>query len=106
MEFTAIILAAGKGTRMRSSLPKPLHRVGGHPMLGWSIDAARMAGTTRTIAVLAPDSGEIQKWLDDTAIAIQEEQLGTGNAVAAARDAVGQDDGIAIDVRGHTTCQG
>ena len=96
MEFTAIILAAGKGTRMRSSLPKPLHRVGGHPMLGWSIDAARAAGATRTIAVLAPDSGAIQKWLDDTAIAIQEDQLGTGNAVAAARDAVGQDDGIAI----------
>ena len=96
MEFTAVILAAGKGTRMRSSLPKPLHRVGGHPMLGWSIDAAHAAGATRTIAVLAPNSGEIQKWLDDTAIAIQEDQLGTGSAVAAARDAVGQDDGIAI----------
>jgi len=96
MDFTAIILAAGKGTRMKSSLPKPLHRVGGHPMLGWSIDAARAAGATRTIAVLAPGSDDIQHWLDDTGIAIQQEQLGTGNAVAAARDAVGMDDGIAI----------
>ena len=96
MEFTAVILAAGKGTRMKSSLPKPLHRVGGHPMLGWSIDAARAAGATRTVAVLAPGLDEIQTWLDDTAIAIQEDQLGTGNAVAAARDAVGMDDGIAI----------
>ena len=96
MEFTAIILAAGKGTRMKSSLPKPLHRVGGHPMLGWSIDAARAAGATRTVAVLAPDSHDIQHWLDDTAIAIQQEQLGTGSAVAAAREVVGRDDGIAI----------
>ena len=96
MDFTAIILAAGKGTRMKSSLPKPLHRVGGHPMLGWSIDAARVAGATRTIAVLAPGSDDILHWLDDTDIAIQQKQLGTGNAVAAARDAVGMDDGIAI----------
>ncbi|MAK17496.1 MAG: bifunctional N-acetylglucosamine-1-phosphate uridyltransferase/glucosamine-1-phosphate acetyltransferase [SAR116 cluster bacterium] len=96
MEFTAIILAAGKGTRMKSSLPKPLHRVGGHPMLGWSIDAARAAGATRTVAVLAPESAEIQTWLGDTGVAIQEDQLGTGSAVAAARDAVGWDDGIAI----------
>lgn len=96
MKFTAIILAAGKGTRMKSALPKPLHRVGGHPMLGWSIDAARAAGATRTVAVLAPGSDEIQTWLDDTAIAIQEDQLGTGNAVAAARDAVGMEDGIAM----------
>ncbi|MEL0196053.1 MAG: NTP transferase domain-containing protein, partial [Rhodobiaceae bacterium] len=96
MDFTAIILAAGKGTRMKSALPKPLHRVGGHPMLGWSIDAARAAGATRTVAVLAPGSDDIQGWLDDTAIAIQQEQLGTGSAVAAARDAVGRDDGTAI----------
>ena len=96
MDFTAIILAAGKGTRMKSALPKPLHRVGGHPMLGWSIDATRAAGATRTVAVLAPGSDDIQGWLDDTTIAIQQEQLGTGSAVAAARDAVGRDDGTAI----------
>ncbi|MEC8643473.1 MAG: bifunctional UDP-N-acetylglucosamine diphosphorylase/glucosamine-1-phosphate N-acetyltransferase GlmU [Pseudomonadota bacterium] len=95
MQFTAIILAAGKGTRMKSALPKPLHQVGGHPMLGWSIDAASAAGATRMIAVLAPGSDAVQTWLDDTPIAIQEQQLGTGNAVAAARHAVGEDDGIA-----------
>ena len=65
-------------------------------MLGWSIDAARAAGATRTVAVLAPESAEIQTWLGDTGVAIQEDQLGTGSAVAAARDAVGWDDGIAI----------
>ena len=55
MSFTAIILAAGKGTRMNSALPKPLHRVGGHAMLAWSIDAARLAGAERIVTVLAPD---------------------------------------------------
>ena len=96
MEFTAIILAAGKGTRMRSSLAKPLHKVGGHPMLGWSIDAATAAGAKRIVTVLSPGSESIQSWLNGAPFAIQEQQLGTGNAVAAARDAVKTDDGIAV----------
>ncbi|MEC7853336.1 MAG: bifunctional UDP-N-acetylglucosamine diphosphorylase/glucosamine-1-phosphate N-acetyltransferase GlmU [Pseudomonadota bacterium] len=96
MEFTAIILAAGKGTRMRSSLAKPLHKVGGHPMLGWSIDAATAAGAKRIVTVLSPGSESIQSWLNGAPFAIQEQQLGTGNAVAAARDAVKTDDGLAV----------
>ena len=96
MKFEAIILAAGKGTRMKSSLPKPLHRVAGHPMLGWSIDAAKAAGATRTVAVLAPDSDEIREWLGDTPFAIQQQQLGTGHAVAAAREIIGPEDGVAV----------
>ena len=96
MEFTAITLAAGKGTRMRSSLAKPLHKVGGHPMLGWSIDAATAAGAKQIVTVLSPGSESIQSWLNGAPFAIQEQQLGTGNAVAAARDAVETDDGIAV----------
>jgi bifunctional UDP-N-acetylglucosamine pyrophosphorylase/glucosamine-1-phosphate N-acetyltransferase len=41
MKTAAIILAAGQGTRMNSALPKPLHHVGGRPMLAWAIDAAK-----------------------------------------------------------------
>ena len=96
MEFTAIILAAGKGTRMNSSLAKPLHRVGGHPMLGWSIDAANAAGAKQVITVLSPGSGSVQSWLDGAPFAIQEHQLGTGNAVLAARDILGTSDGVAV----------
>ena len=96
MSFTAIILAAGKGTRMKSALPKPLHRVGGHAMLAWSIDAARAAGADRIVTVLSPGSDDIQSWLDGAPFAIQQDQLGTGDAVAAARDAVGDDKGVAI----------
>ena len=96
MSFTAIILAAGKGTRMNSALPKPLHRVGGHAMLAWSMDAARLAGAERIVTVLALGSEDIQDWLDGAPFAIQEDQLGTGNAVASAREAVGNEDGVAI----------
>ena len=96
MSFTAIILAAGKGTRMKSALPKPLHRVGGHAMLAWSIDAARAAGADQIVTVLSPGSDDIQSWLDGAPFAIQQDQLGTGDAVAAARDAVGDEKGVAI----------
>ena len=94
--MTAIILAAGKGTRMKSALPKPLHAVGGRPMLAWSMDAAGAAGATSIITVLGPDSDAIQSWLDGAPFAIQHNQLGTGDAVAAASDAVGTQDGIAL----------
>ena len=96
MSFTAIILAAGKGTRMKSALPKPLHRVGGHAMLAWSIDAARAAGADQIVTVLSPGSDDIQSWLDGAPFAIQQDQLGTGDAVAAARDAAGDEKGVAI----------
>ena len=96
MEFTAIILAAGKGTRMKSSLAKPLHRVGGHPMLGWSIDAANAAGARRVVTVLSPGSESIETWLNGAPIAIQQDPLGTGNAVMAAREALDGQTGVAV----------
>ena len=96
MSFTAIILAAGKGTRMKSALPKPLHRVGGHAMLAWSIDAARAAGADQIVTVLSPGSDDIQTWLDGAPFAIQQQQLGTGDAVAAAHDVVGDKEGVVI----------
>ena len=93
MQITAIILAAGKGTRMKSALPKPLHAVGGRPMLAWSIDAAKAAGAQKIVTVLGPDSDAIQSWLDGAPFAIQHNQLGTGDAVAAARDTLGRNTG-------------
>ena len=96
MQITAIILAAGKGTRMKSALPKPLHAVGGRTMLAWSIDAAKAAGAQKIVTVVGPDSDAIQSWLDGAPFAIQHNQLGTGDAVAAARDALGKDNGAAL----------
>ena len=96
MQITAIILAAGKGTRMKSALPKPLHQVGGRAMLAWSIDAARASGADKIITVLGPDSADMQNWLDGQPFAIQKEQLGTGNAVAAAEETAAGSSGVAL----------
>ena len=84
MAFTAIILAAGKGSRLKSNLPKPLHQVGGHPMLGWVIDSAKAAGADQIIPVISKDSPALEDYLSDFDVAIQDPPLGTGHAVLAA----------------------
>lgn len=91
-ERAAIILAAGKGTRMKSALPKVLHPVAGRAMIDWSIDLAERAGCSRIVAVLGPDAPELHAHvasrLGEDAIAIQDPPLGTGHAVLAAKDAL------------------
>ena len=55
--LTALIMAAGQGTRMRSAIPKVLHQVCGRPMLHWVIEAARGAGADRVVCVTRPGEG-------------------------------------------------
>ena len=55
-------------------------------MLAWCMDAAKAAGVTAIITVLRPDSGAIQSWLDGAPFVIQQDQRGTGDAVATARE--------------------
>src|SRR3954452_13749036 len=86
--FTVVIMAAGKGTRMRSAVPKVLHPVCGKPMVEWVIDAARAAGAGRVVAVTRPDDGVAEGLPRDVAVAEQREGEGTGAAVLAARDAM------------------
>lgn len=87
-EFAALILAAGKGTRMKSGVPKVLHPVAGHPMLSYVVDAVRSCGFRDIVIVVGHDSEEVRKVVQGPGIrfALQEPQLGTGHAVAAARD--------------------
>lgn len=96
-EFAAIILAAGKGTRMHSALHKVLHPVGGRPMLLHLLDTLGGIGPARTVVVAGDRSGQIAGALPEGAatIAIQEPQLGTGHAVAMAAPML---DGFAGDV--------
>lgn len=83
--FTALILAAGKGTRMKSDLPKVLHRVSGKPMLLRVLDAAEQAGATAQIAVIGFGAEQVQAAVGQRArTVIQTEQLGTGHAVMQA----------------------
>lgn len=83
-----IILAAGKGTRMRSDLPKVLHELAGFPMLGHVIDNGVQAGFADICLVTAPDQNDIRDMAQDyyPAIihAIQHQAQGTGDAVKAA----------------------
>lgn len=84
----AAILAAGKGTRMRSDLPKVLHSVAGRPMLHWVIEAARQGGCERILVIIGHGADAVRQASADLAEelgvswVLQEQQLGTGHALA------------------------
>ena len=85
MKVTPIILAAGQGTRMRSSLPKVLHPVCGQPMIEYSLRAAWEASTELPVVVIGHGAEPVREFLGDAALCvIQEPQLGTGHAVLQA----------------------
>jgi bifunctional UDP-N-acetylglucosamine pyrophosphorylase/glucosamine-1-phosphate N-acetyltransferase len=79
-----IILAAGKGTRMKSPRPKVLHEIGGRSMLAWSVALAKDLGCKRTVVVVGPDmpllSEAAAKFVGAENVVIQRDQLGTANA--------------------------
>ncbi len=81
-----VILAAGKGTRMRSNLPKVLHPVGGRPLVQHVIDSARALGSDRILVVVGHGAEEVEARMaaDDIRFVPQTEQLGTGHAVQQA----------------------
>ena len=95
-KFAAIILAAGKGTRMKSALPKVLHEIAGRPMLGHAMAAAVEAGASEVLLVTAPNQHAVRDYADEQGIktthAIQQEQLGTGDAVRTAFEATEKHD--------------
>jgi bifunctional UDP-N-acetylglucosamine pyrophosphorylase/glucosamine-1-phosphate N-acetyltransferase len=94
--FTALIMAAGHGTRMRSSLPKVLHPVCGKPMVEWVIDSARQAGADEVVCVVRAGEGVAEGLPAQVAVAEQREGEGTGAAVLAARDAVPDGKPVAV----------
>ena len=102
MEVAAIILAAGQGARLNSALPKPLHQVGGRPMLAWLLDATKAAGANRVITVLPKDSKSIVNWLDEQESCIQDPPKGTGHAVMAAREKLANFYGVVLIIFADT----
>jgi bifunctional UDP-N-acetylglucosamine pyrophosphorylase/glucosamine-1-phosphate N-acetyltransferase len=91
----AIVLAAGKGTRMKSALPKVLHELCGRPMLWWVLNALRRTGVDEPIVVTSPELDPLLGELDAPTV-VQAEQLGTGHAVRIALDALEPRDGLLI----------
>jgi len=83
---TVVVLAAGKGTRMRSTLPKVLHAIAGKPMLGHVLDAAAAVSAERLVVVYGHGGDAVPRSFADRGIrfALQEPQLGTGHALQQA----------------------
>jgi bifunctional UDP-N-acetylglucosamine pyrophosphorylase/glucosamine-1-phosphate N-acetyltransferase len=101
----AVILAAGKGTRMKSDVVKVLHPAAGRPMISWAVDAARAAGAAPVVLVVGHQADAVRTaFLDaaDVRCALQEEQLGTGHAVACAREGLAGFSGTVLILCGDT----
>jgi bifunctional UDP-N-acetylglucosamine pyrophosphorylase / glucosamine-1-phosphate N-acetyltransferase len=97
--ISAIILAAGKGTRMKSDLPKVVHPVGGRPMVCAVVDACLASGVTRVVAVVGYQQEKVREALASygsgspggVEYVVQDEQLGTGHAVQCAAAALSKE---------------
>jgi bifunctional UDP-N-acetylglucosamine pyrophosphorylase / glucosamine-1-phosphate N-acetyltransferase len=96
-ELAAVVMAAGIGTRMKSATPKHLHPLLGRRMVDWVVEAARGAGVERLVVVASPQTADL---LEDVEVALQEEPLGTGDAVRSARAALEGFDGDVLVLNG------
>jgi len=102
-----VLLAAGKGTRMKSNLPKVLHRLAGKPLVNHALDAAAALGPARCVVVVGPDMEDVATAVKPHPTAIQVGQKGTADAVLAAREALsefddGSDDATVLVLYGDT----
>ncbi len=99
-----VVLAAGLGTRMKSALPKVMHRAAGRTLLGHALAAAKALDPRRVCVVNAPDApsveAEARATFAEAAIAHQKERLGTAHAVLAARDALADFAGVTLVLYG------
>ena len=95
---TAVILAAGAGTRMKSDRPKVLHQVCGRPMVSHVISQVREAGADRLIVVVGHGAEQVRSALagEEISFAVQEQQLGTGHAAMQAAQYVPEDGSVFV----------
>ena len=101
--FTSVILAAGMGTRMKSKMPKVLHKVCGKPLSEWVIDASEAAGADKVCAVVGHKAETVKEVLGDVCeFALQAEQKGTGHAVMQAIDVIKNSKGEVVILNGDT----
>jgi bifunctional UDP-N-acetylglucosamine pyrophosphorylase / glucosamine-1-phosphate N-acetyltransferase len=98
----ALVLAAGMSKRMQSARPKVLHPVAGLPMIGHVLRALEPVGCARTVVVIGPAMEALRKAVAPVETAVQDEPLGTGHAVLAARGALAEFTGDVLVVFGDT----
>ncbi len=99
----AIILAAGKGTRMKSDMNKVMHPIIDRPMLAYIVEALKTIGTERIVVVVGYQAQSIQEAFPDLEFAIQSPQLGSGHAVMQAKQLEGED-GETLIINGDGPC--
>jgi len=106
MATALIILAAGRGTRMNSDMPKVLHRVGGRALFAHAVAAGQALGAERSVLVVGHGAEAVtaaaHEFDPSLEIVVQTEQLGTGDAVRAAQQALGDFDGDVVVLLGDT----
>lgn len=101
--FTSVILAAGMGTRMKSNMPKVIHKVCGKELCRWVIDASAAAGADKICAVVGHKADMVKDAVGDACVyALQAEQKGTGHAVMQAMDVIKATDGEVVILNGDT----
>jgi bifunctional UDP-N-acetylglucosamine pyrophosphorylase / glucosamine-1-phosphate N-acetyltransferase len=100
--IAAVILAAGKGTRMASDMPKVLHPLAGRPMIGHVLEAVATLKPVRQVVVIGPDMPSLAKAVAPIHTAVQQKQLGTADAVKAARATLGDFNGTVLVLYGDT----
>ena len=97
MQRFVIILAAGKGTRMKSDLPKVLHEVGGKPMVEMVLETSQAAGVEKIVTVVGHGAQKVEAALAGRSeFALQAEQLGTGHAIQMAEPQLGAEQGMTL----------
>jgi bifunctional UDP-N-acetylglucosamine pyrophosphorylase/glucosamine-1-phosphate N-acetyltransferase len=104
-----MVLAAGQGTRMKSAVPKVLHRIAGVPMVFYSVENALAAGADEVVVVVGHGREQVSEALaarfgDRVLLAVQEQQRGTADAVRAGLARVGPDVGEVVITYGDTPC--
>ena len=105
--LAVVILAAGKGTRMKSDIPKVLHPIHGRPMLDYVVGLAEQLGSARTVVVVGYGAEEVKQAMaahSGLGFALQEPQLGTGHAVMAAAPQLQDFDGSVLVLYGDVPC--
>lgn len=100
MKIYAIVLAAGKGTRMKSNKPKVVHEVLYKPMINHVVDELKAMGVDETIVVVGHEAQQVKDLVDGVTFVHQEQQLGTGHAVMQASDLLKDKEGITIVLNG------
>ncbi len=98
--IAAVILAAGKGTRMKSDLPKVMMPLCGKPMIRYPLETLESIGVKKIVVVTAPDGDLVRQEVAPHESCIQHQQLGTGHAVLSAKENLGNFDGAVLVIFG------